>query len=100
MGETTRYLMVYEEGAIGGVTEEEVRRVVEAAGGQLLAWHPAIGTALAASQNTGFSPNAVAQVRRSGITAPQLSRWRQNTSIPACGHLALTSSIGSAGLRP
>ena len=35
---------------------------MESAGGTLLAWHPAIGTALAASQNTGFPPDAVAKV--------------------------------------
>lgn len=40
----------------------KVRQLVEAAGGTLLAWHPAIRTALAASQNTGFPPDAVAKV--------------------------------------
>ena len=63
-GETTRYLLVYEEAHIGQVTEAEVAAAVAAAGGRLLAWHASIGTALAASEDTAFSPNAVAQVRR------------------------------------
>lgn len=62
-GETTRYLLVYEEAQIGKVSKEEVEAVVAAASGRLLAWHDAIGTALAVSEDTGFAPNAVAQVR-------------------------------------
>lgn len=63
-GETTRYLLVYEEPHIGKILREEVEAVVTAANGRLLAWHDAIGTALAVSEDTGFAPSAVAQVRR------------------------------------
>lgn len=84
LGETTRYLLVYEVGSMAAVTEADVRQVVEAAGGTLLAWHPAIGTALAASENTGFSPDAVAQVGPCPSTWDHqlVDRWLQQGLLP------------------
>ena len=61
-GQTAQYLLVYEEQHIASVTRQEVETVVIAANGRLLEWHAAIGTALAASEDSAFSPNAVAKV--------------------------------------
>ena len=66
----------------------QVRQLVESAGGTLLAWHPAIGTAVAASQNTGFSPKAVAKVRRQTVSV-RLSHSSLALYLHLCTHYLL-----------
>ncbi len=61
------YLLVYRPEAIDGVLEADAAALCVAAGGRLLKWHAAIGTALCESANSGFVPDVIRLVRRSWL---------------------------------
>ena len=84
----------------GGHWHDQVRQLVEAAGGTLLAWHPAIGTALVASQNTGFPPDAVAKVPCCTILHPShlcVALLRQQCTCGMLGEQQLSPSQSALG---